>query len=624
MSSRLQWSTVVLLALIVTLAPWGGGGTSSTALLVLHSLALAALALSLGARDRTGPMPGAFWIGAAFVLWCALGTARAGYRYASFTMTWDVIVAAMLLWVSWRVCRQPRARQALVLAMLASATVQASWAILQGVRVWPLRAAGGFLNPNHTAAFLNLALGLGAARLVSRRGKAPWTAVSLGVILWAQLWPVASRGGLVALVLGTAGGVMVLARTPRARWAVAGAVGALALVAAVAIGARFSGPEDVYRFARIGIWQGSVQAAREHPVAGVSPGMFEHLAAQYNFPRDEGPVRYGRSFRSAHSQYLEVLVETGAVGLLLFLTAGGLLLARLRRGAGDDADGFRQGALLGLAALAIQGLVEPVLSTPAVAMGVAIVAGAALAGPGATRRLPRRLDVRVLLVAVGVGAGLYQIAVLSPWLAERHRTRMDAAPDLDSFRRALGGALRHNPFQAYFYDRAARRLLDSIDRLDPTTYTLCYNYAATAARLHPADPWLHVDLARISRRGAREVFGSAVGLQEAVEHYARATREAPTDPRPWVEMAGLLLDLQRDEDALQVAERALTIEPNFLDAHRVRLAALERLGRDASRARSDLEASLRAVDGYQPQNEYEAVIVTERSAPTARLSGTEP
>jgi hypothetical protein len=89
---------------------------------------------------------------------------------------------------------------------------------------------------------------------------------------------------------------------------------------------------------------------------------------------------------------------------------------------------------------------------------------------------------------------------------------------------------------------------------------------------------------------------------------------AAADPIPAAEMAFLLLNLGRDVEVLQATSRALELEPHFLDARRLEIAALERLGRDAAAlsARRQLQASLSAIGDYRPANGYESTILNWR------------
>ena len=63
---------------------------------------------------------------------------------------------------------------------------------------------------------------------------------------------------------------------------------------------------------RVALWYGGVAMFREHPVFGVGPGQFSSAAPLYT----DGIGRGGQP--DAHNSFVEVLAETGALGLFLF------------------------------------------------------------------------------------------------------------------------------------------------------------------------------------------------------------------------------------------------------------------------------------------------------------------
>lgn len=609
------WAVSGVLAVLLLLSPLGGGGTSSLIVLVLHTLAFLAVVLAFQNTAACGPAPRALWAATAFALWCVLGMFRASYGFAAFTVTADVLAALGVFWASWRAGGTRGSRRLLTLVLLATLGVQVAMAVAGTLQNGGLRAAGTFVNANRMAALVNLGLALVLAHLLSRRrGRRVWLVLA-AVLVGVQFWPIASRGGLVTMVLVFGAFLVLRARTTRARWAVAGLALGFAVLAGGALLHRFAG-EDVYRYDRIRIWSASLQAAREHPVSGVGPGMFEHLADAYTFPRSDGPVRFNRRFHTTHSQYLELLVETGGVGLALLLVLALTLvldLARGRQRRGSSQRTYRTGVLLGLVTLAVHGLVEPILASPAVTLSAAILAGSALAsGRGAVcgGRLPARRFVPALAVVLGV----FHVMVVSPWQADYHWGRFLEARDAATFRAQLGWAVWFNPFHAGYYRESCERALRASPRFDPGTYASCYHYSEKAVQLFELDPAFHLTRARVSKRGARQVFRDQASTDEALEHYRNAVALSSADPIPAAEMAFFLMNLGRDEELLRVTGRALEMEPHFLDARRLEIAALERLGRDeaALTARRQLQVSLTAIGDYRPENGYESTILNWR------------
>ena len=609
---------VILLLVCLAVAPLGGTLFPGELLALTHALAFVAFLAALAQRPAGAP-PAVLILAAAFAAWCCVGSLRAGYGFGSFTTTWDVMMALAVLAAAWWLGGSGLHRP-MVLILQLSALLQSTLVLAETALGVAGRASGTFLNPNHLAAWLNLCIGLAAGRALARRGRDPLALSVIGLALAAQ-FVLGSRGALLGLGVAGLLAVVALVRRldPRRRRRALG----LAAVGVVLLGTlgwygvqrRFAAREDTYRHSRLEIWSASLAAAAEHPIAGIGPGMYEHTARRWNFPQEGGPVRYGKWFRTSHSQYLDVLVETGAVGLglLLLATAGAFWGVARRRGGAQEDDAVRTGILLALASLAAHAVVEPLLVTPAVALTAAALTGLGLQ-PGAP--VERRLDWRVVLPGAAVAMAIAWIGIVAPWLGDRHFQRMRRAPDAESFRAELTAALRFNPFQPYYYQRAVRTILRGVDHLELASYGICYDYAAKAVALNPTDPHLLMLQAEVSRRGSREVFGDRAGVDEAVRLLELAVQAAPTDPGPAASLAGLLLDLQRDSEALQVALRALAIEPGFLEAARMRQEALRRLGREAEaqQVAAATEAARRRLIGYRPRSDYEAMILGMRGA----------
>lgn len=108
--------------------------------------------------------------------------------------------------------------------------------------------------------------------------------------------------------------------------------------------------------------------AGEHPVVGVGPGR-----ATLSWTSPDGTTLVARY---AHNEYLQLLVELGAIGLvlllgLMFAVAGAVLNARQRHPAGP----LWAGATAGLLALAVGSGVDFLWHVPAVPLGGALLFG---------------------------------------------------------------------------------------------------------------------------------------------------------------------------------------------------------------------------------------------------------
>jgi hypothetical protein len=157
---------------------------------------------------------------------------------------------------------------------------------------------------------------------------------------------------------------------------------------------------------RYDFWRVELAAARDHPLGGIGARGFaqEYLAERRS---TETPAR-------GHSLELDVLSETGVVGLALLLTAIGvpLVLALWRAPASALVAGLAAASVYGLA----HASVDWVWTFPAFGVLVWTLLGIALAGNGEERRLIRGWPA----IACGVASLALAIGAFAlPWLSSR-------------------------------------------------------------------------------------------------------------------------------------------------------------------------------------------------------------
>ena len=202
-----------------------------------------------------------------------------------------------------------------------------------------------------------------------------------------------SRSGLVCLVV-VAGGVLIAARRSLSARTMAAA--ALATLMALALLLQWAGRDAaVERFVRdssslpmrLSIWKTSLGLVARAPVFGT--GLNSFGTAMIVADPDASTVHYAE----AHNDYVQLLVETGALGLALALAAAGFaaLVIRRRFQTGDDGlemSWTRCGAVIGLVAIAVQSLVEFSLQMPGNTTLFAVLLAIALFKPAAVKRRP--------------------------------------------------------------------------------------------------------------------------------------------------------------------------------------------------------------------------------------------
>jgi hypothetical protein len=163
-----------------------------------------------------------------------------------------------------------------------------------------------------------------AALALFRKGRARPVFFALAVCALAAILLTRSKGGILALAFGIALlGAFVLrekgysAKRVWGSFALAVPIGALALGAM--IGFRPDGPFAASADVRYGYYAGAVEIVKRSPMVGIGPDMFADV-----YPAVKSAT--AGETRHVHNDFLEVAVESGLVGLLLFLVAVILIL----------------------------------------------------------------------------------------------------------------------------------------------------------------------------------------------------------------------------------------------------------------------------------------------------------
>jgi O-antigen ligase len=260
----------------------------------------------------------------ALVLWMMLSMAWAELSpFGSDPFFGWLVALAIVLVISTTLTDRRYLRLACA-AFVVGAVISVAIGLLGGaVQEETERVVGGSGDPNFLAAgivpaiVLAAGLGAGSSRLWVR-----FATVIAVAALTIGLVATESRGGLIAAVVAVVG-LLVLAKRQRA-WV----VGLLLCVLGVA-GAWFSvDPAAWERISdlsestgRTELWTVAWQMWQDHPIAGVGLQGFVDNASGY--VRELGPFEFSEFIteqpKVVHNTYLELLAESGLIGLALFL-----------------------------------------------------------------------------------------------------------------------------------------------------------------------------------------------------------------------------------------------------------------------------------------------------------------
>jgi O-antigen ligase len=294
--------------------------------------------LHILARRRVRPLSWFHVFAVLFVLWAGVSSFWSIDPEATQTRFLTYLQLLILVWLMWEIAWSPERQRALLQAYVLGACVAAvatihsylsGAAVLGEGGVETQRFVGLKQDPNELGVILALGLPmawyLGLAQ-PQRGARWIWRLyVPLGM---TGILLTGSRGAsltaLVALVIipWTLGRVRL--RTKVALYALA--VGSLMLAATFVPEASLARIQSTradieagYFGGRIYIWLAGLEVAREHPLAGVGAGTFGAAVAP-TLHRD----------MASHQTFLEILVEQGIVGLLLFLALVAAVIKPLR------------------------------------------------------------------------------------------------------------------------------------------------------------------------------------------------------------------------------------------------------------------------------------------------------
>ena len=223
-----------------------------------------------------------------------------------------------------------------------------------------------FINKNHFAYLMEMALGLVMGLLIAGGSKQKLIQFALLLPIWIALILSNSRGGILAMLVQVTIASLFLLRTTTLKLALA-----VVLIAGVLFGTIWVGGERlVTNFSAAGseltatntdgasrneIWRATLKMFAAHPLLGVGLGAYWIGITAYH---DASGVL---TPQEAHNDYLELLSSGGVVGLAIGIWFVVIVVRLARRNLNIDT-GFiravRIGAVLGLAGVAAHSLLD--------------------------------------------------------------------------------------------------------------------------------------------------------------------------------------------------------------------------------------------------------------------------
>ena len=611
----LSWpfsAAVFLLGSLIVFSPLIDGGTTQGPVLIIRLSLLCALTvwivhqMRVGAiaflRNRLIPIVG-FFLG-----WAGLSLWWAPYKNPSVQWFISLLMYTVLFGVVLQGVRTSQQARQVIGVLVGMGIFEGVLGITQYVWLGEARARGTFFNPNFFATYevATLSIVLGLLSDVPRSGTTKWQRIflwSTAAIMFCAFMVAQSRGALVALV--TAVTFIGCYRF--------GKVAIVILIVSLAAGAMVPNPlrqrmvdvstQDPYAFSRIDIWKNSIERIVDRPL-GIGLGMYKYSSFKYRFSIEPNIVRYGKRAESAHNEYLQMAVELGLAGLLIFLVGIGVwgweatvvLRSQLEPWERGLATGL-VGAVLGIL---VHGTVDSVFHEPALVI-LLIVSGALVLVLQSVKKAdllrwslpfsfhPLRLTL-TLFCGVVLAALIIQPA--AGWYAHaRGQAEAQARqPELalDWFRLAS----QIDPGTTGYHDAVARTAVQLFYQSgDPQWLVKAVEEEAQAVELNPLDGRFPYRLGTIYGLLAEQKMSTKQQeflVNQAEQAYEQALRVDPYSPLSYMALANIRLPQGRVGEAKSWLHRAVATEPNFLPA-RVLLAELSIKGGEPESAKSEFD-----------------------------------
>lgn len=323
------------------------------------------------------------------------------------------------------------------------------------MRYFRLEAPGSLVNPDHLSCYLGLIIpaSLGLLFMPSQdlsistiRAKR-FLIFTCVIVMSASLFLTMSRGGMLSFISS----FVFMAILARKRGLVAGRGWILSAAIFIAATVAWLGATPVieritsvkaevaslYFGGRLPIWQGAVNIIKDYPLFGSGLGTFNYV-----FPGYQPASIMDKHYTYAHSDFLELLSETGVTGFTLSVIFGLLFAAWLFRRfqiRGDPSVLCLSVGFFGSAAhIFFHSFVDFSMHIPAVAILVTILLALFIVTLNLKRNTvlaenvasrisdgKRRIALNGFCLAAAAFAVLYIIASVKPALAERYARTSD-------------------------------------------------------------------------------------------------------------------------------------------------------------------------------------------------------
>ncbi len=612
---RDEWRAIPVWLLVVGglvfFSPLLEGGTTHTAVMIIRLIILLLVADYLRRAIQGGqlvvPAPVIMSGVAAFLALAAVSTALSPYQHQSLQWLIVLVSYAACLYVLVSVIDTWR-QAAWILGMLAlMGLFEAGLALLQAWALEAPRPTGTFANPNFLAGYLaaiwcvflsrllyvKMGRGRWSGRIVSIQVALPMAAAALILLAIALT---RSRGGVLALVVGTTVAVLI-------RFGRRGLISALVLTAVVLIvpnpvsdRIRAEHSANPVGYARLQMWERAAHQIWAHPF-GVGLGLYQYTYPQNAFPIEGRVARFGHVAQTPHNEYVQIGVELGVAGMVVFAWGIVCMLGEMRRALRCRLRRRQRWLVVGVSgawvSIMVHAAVDSNLHEPAIVLVLILCTAVLLSVKRLSHRASSDPTVPIRRPIVW-GACAVVLLVLAAtlvtrlgvaWLAFEAGSRALEQKNLERATEYLEQAVELDPGKTLYHSSKAAAHFQVFHRTkSPGDLAVVVAELKRESALNPlnARPFkLLGDVYATAASGAGGTDQRQASLRLAAAAYEQAIEREPFNPHYRLDLARLYLALSDGEKAERLIRDTVETEPNFLPGRlllAMRYAKTGRLG----------------------------------------------
>lgn len=550
--------------------------------------------------------------------------------YKEGAIQWIVTLAMYIAFcqLAYQGVKSLRDVRVLVTTILGMGTFQAALGMIQCLGQGNYRAHGTFFNPNFFATYQVGIIALVVALLcysgtndLTKREKV--VLCLIGVLSLTAFVLARSRGALFALICVVAFiGILRFGKI-----ALPCLLACVLLVMVVPNPIRERGIEvaahDPFAYTRIDIWKNAIERVVGHPW-GAGIGMYKYVSFQSRFPVEGEIVRFGKRAESAHNEYLQIAVELGIGGLLIFVAGTIVWMKEAWRIFLGEETSLQRGTVLGLIGIVlgivIHALIDSIFHEPALVL-LLIVAGSLVLAVGRIRsetdQMPSEIPIhyhRGRKLVMGIVLSILLLLTVQPAIAWFAFERGNEQIGIHRVDQALGwyrAATTVQPWNAAYHNAIASSdvalfhasgkqelILDAVDEMK-----LCMS-------LNPLDgryPYRLGTLYQLLGEQSSNPQDQSEWLRHATASYQMAVTKDPYAPVNYVAVGRLQLRQGSLQEARESFAKAIEYEPNYLPARALAIEVALQLG-DADAANHDYLELLEIMERFRGR----AMSVVER------------